>query len=69
MRVLVFGKTGQVATELQRFEGVVALGRDDADLNNPTACAEIIDNTVADVVINAAAYTGVDAAETDTDRA
>ena len=69
MRVLVFGKTGQVATELQRFEGVVALGREDADLNNPTACAEIIANTDADVVINAAAYTGVDAAEIDTDRA
>ena len=69
MRVLVFGKTGQVAQELQRFEGVVALGREDADLNDPAACAEIIARTDADVVINAAAYTAVDAAETDIDKA
>ena len=69
MRVLVFGKTGQVAQELQRFEGVQALGREDADLNDPAACAEIIAKTNADVVINAAAYTAVDAAETDTDKA
>ena len=37
MRVLVFGKNGQVATELQRYDGVVALGRDEADLNDPEA--------------------------------
>jgi dTDP-4-dehydrorhamnose reductase len=69
MRVLIFGKTGQVAQELQRFEGITALGREDADLNDPAACAEIIANTDADIVINAAAYTAVDAAETDTDKA
>jgi dTDP-4-dehydrorhamnose reductase len=67
MRVLVFGKTGQVARELQRYAGVQALGREDADLNDPAACAALIAKTDADVVINAAAYTGVDAAETDTD--
>ena len=27
--ILVFGKTGQVATELQRLGGVLALGRDE----------------------------------------
>ena len=69
MRVLVFGKTGQVATELQRFEGVVALGRGDADLNDTAACMKIIADTQADVIINAAAYTGVDAAEADSDLA
>ena len=31
--ILVFGKTGQVATELQRLSGVTALGREDADLS------------------------------------
>ena len=67
MRVLVFGKTGQVATELQGFDDVTALSRDEADLRNPAACAEVIAKTDADVIINAAAYTGVDAAETDTD--
>ena len=69
MRVLVFGKTGQVAQELQRYDGVTALSRADADLNDPAACAAIIAKTDADVIINAAAYTGVDAAETDTDMA
>lgn len=69
MRVLVFGKTGQVARELQHFDGVIALSRADADLSDPTACAAIIAQTDADVVINAAAYTGVDGAETDTDMA
>ncbi|MCK8463999.1 dTDP-4-dehydrorhamnose reductase [Aliiroseovarius sp. S1339] len=63
MRVLVFGKTGQVATELSRQADVVALGRDDADLSDPKGCASIIQDAQADVVINAAAYTAVDKAE------
>ena len=69
MRVLVFGKSGQVARELQRHAGVTALGRADADLNDPEACAAIIAETEADAVINAAAYTAVDQAETDTKEA
>ena len=69
MRALVFGKTGQVARELQRFEGVHALVREDADLNDPAACAAIIAKTDADVIINAAAYTDVDGAESDVDMA
>lgn len=69
MRVLVFGKTGQVATELQRFDGVTALPRAEADLSDPAACAGIISGTDADVIINAAAYTGVDTAETDSNKA
>ena len=63
MKVLVFGKTGQVATELQRQAEVVALGRNEADLSDSTACARIIAHTDADVIINAAAYTAVDRAE------
>ena len=69
MRILVFGKTGQVATELQRYGSVTALSRGDADLSDPVGCAAIITETEADVIINAAAYTGVDAAETDTEMA
>ncbi|WP_371170434.1 dTDP-4-dehydrorhamnose reductase [Aliiroseovarius sp. 2305UL8-7] len=63
MKVLVFGKTGQVATELRKFDNVRALGRGDADLTDPDACAQIIHDCSDDVVINAAAYTAVDAAE------
>ena len=65
MKILVFGKSGQVATELRRCADVIALDREQADLSDPMACAKIIGQTAADVVINAAAYTAVDAAETD----
>ena len=40
--ILVFGKTGQVATELQRLGNLVALGRDQAELSDPQACADAI---------------------------
>ena len=63
MRILVFGKTGQVATELALQADVTALGRDRADLGNPAACAAAIEAGAWDVVINAAAYTAVDKAE------
>ncbi len=63
--ILVFGKTGQVATELQRQAEVIALGRDQADLSDPDACAAAIRAHAPSVVINAAAYTAVDRAEAD----
>lgn len=69
MKVLVFGKTGQVATELGRQYDVTALGRAQADLSNPEQCADIIRKSGADVVINAAAYTQVDKAEIEADLA
>ncbi|WP_127561854.1 dTDP-4-dehydrorhamnose reductase [Nioella ostreopsis] len=65
MTVLVFGKTGQVATELQRQAKVRALNRTKADLTDPAACAEAILRHRPDAVINAAAYTAVDQAESD----
>jgi len=63
MKLLVFGKTGQVARELGPNTGVITLGRDQADLSDPAACAALIADTKADAVINAAAYTAVDRAE------
>jgi len=71
MKALVFGHNGQVATELRRQTqiDVQALGRDIADLTDPAGCAALIAATDADVVINAAAYTAVDKAETDRDTA
>ncbi|KKM85408.1 hypothetical protein LCGC14_1289310 [marine sediment metagenome] len=65
MSILVFGKTGQVARELQTNANVIALGRDVADLTDLAACSAAILDITPDVVINAAAYTGVDAAESD----
>ena len=67
--ILVFGKTGQVATQLQRQATVTALGRDAADLSDPAACAAAIRAHAPRCVINAAAYTAVDRAEEDEDLA
>jgi dTDP-4-dehydrorhamnose reductase len=69
MTLLVFGKTGQVATELSRFDGVTCLGRDQADLTDPPACEAMIAASDAEAVINAAAYTAVDRAEEERDTA
>jgi len=63
MKLLVFGKSGQVGRELSLHPFTVSLGREDADLTDPVKCAEIIAQTDADAVINAAAYTLVDKAE------
>ncbi len=69
MKVLVFGETGQVARELIRRAPpgvmVVALGRDRVDLADPSTCALAIDRAGVDAVINAAAWTAVDKAETE----
>lgn len=68
VKALVFGSTGQVAQELQaRLPLAVFLSRSEADLRDPGQCAAAIAATDADVVINAAAYTAVDQAETDED--
>jgi dTDP-4-dehydrorhamnose reductase len=63
MSILVFGKSGQVARELELLPGTLCLGRDVADLNDPAACAAAIRAHAPAAVINAAAYTSVDRAE------
>ena len=63
--ILVFGKTGQIAIELQRSSDVLALGRDQANLSDPVACVKRIRAFAPSAVINAAAYTAVDKAETE----
>ena len=75
MRLLVIGKTGQVAHSLceraEHFPGldVKAVGRPEIELEIPGSAASVIGIEKPDVVINAAAYTAVDRAETDRDRA
>lgn len=73
MKLLVFGRSGQVATELRRrlLPGFSAqfLGRDDVDLRDPGACARVVAGTGAEAVINAAAWTAVDLAETEEEAA
>ena len=70
MTILVFGRTGQVATDLQAIAAaqrlpIMALGREQADLADPPACAAVIKTLRPSAVINAAAYTAVDRAESD----
>lgn len=62
--ILVFGKTGQVARELQRsVPEAIFLDRQQADLTEPSQAACHIAEIKPDAVINAAAYTAVDRAE------
>ncbi|MEL0200969.1 MAG: dTDP-4-dehydrorhamnose reductase [Aquiluna sp.] len=68
MTILVFGKSGQVAQSLAEREGAAPaplafLGRDQADLSRPEQCAAAIFERRPCAVINAAAWTAVDAAE------
>lgn len=68
MRWLITGGGGQLGYHLQaRLDGadVVAFSRADLDITDADAVAEAIGAHRPDVVINAAAYTAVDAAETD----
>lgn len=69
MKILVLGRDGQVGRALQpalaALGEVVALGHAEADLAQPDTLPAIIARERPDVVVNAAAYTGVDAAEDD----
>ena len=66
MTLLIFGKTGQVAQELaRRAPDAEFAGRAAADLTDPAACAALIRRMRPGAVINAAAYTAVDKAESD----
>ena len=70
MRLLVFGATGQVATELRRrVPQARFLARVDVDLEVLTEVIEAVRTTDAAAIINAAAYTAVDKAEEEPARA
>jgi dTDP-4-dehydrorhamnose reductase len=67
MRIVLFGKNGQVGWELHRLlpklGDVIALGREDADISNIQAVQKTLNEIKPDLVINASAYTDVDRAE------
>ncbi len=69
MRIVVTGRHGQVGDALLRsLDGlgeVIALGREQLDLANPQAIRTALRELQPALVINAAAYTAVDAAEAD----
>ena len=68
MKLVAFGGGGQLARELAR-RGIRLIGRDRADFERPEMVAEAVRSSGADAIINAAAYTAVDRAESEPDRA
>lgn len=69
--ILVIGRTGQLATSLKELGGdrVVTVGRPEADLQAPETLAAVIDAHKPDFIVNAAAWTAVDLAETEQEAA
>jgi dTDP-4-dehydrorhamnose reductase len=74
LKILLTGKNGQVGYELVRHlaathHELVAVGTTDCDLSKPAAIRDLIQTVKADVLINPAAYTAVDRAESEPDLA
>ncbi len=69
MRILVTGANGQVGWELSRsllpLGEVIALDRNQADLSKPESLVPIVRALKPQIVVNAAAYTAVDRAESE----
>ncbi|PLC48061.1 dTDP-4-dehydrorhamnose reductase [Pollutimonas subterranea] len=69
MKILLLGKDGQVGQELQRtllpLGKVIALGRQDANLEDPASIERALSSHAPGIIVNAAAYTAVDKAESD----
>lgn len=73
MKILLLGKNGQLGWELQRSLSVlgeiVACDRTEADLENLEQLQAVIRKVSPQVIVNAAAYTAVDKAESEPERA
>ena len=74
MNILVFGKDGQLGKAFQNLfqkaslasEGSIQyIGRNQCDLSNAPALSDLLNSSKPDLMINAAAYTAVDKAETE----
>lgn len=69
MKILLLGKDGQVGWELQRsllpLGELHALGRTEADFSDPESLRALVRQVGPDLIVNAAAYTAVDKAESD----
>ena len=78
MNILVFGKDGQLGKafqdicntkQVEKQHRIHYVGRAECDLANPDAISALLNQIKPDLMINAAAYTAVDQAETDVDLA
>lgn len=65
MKILVTGANGQIGWELSHYSSVVALNRQQLDLTQPLLAKKVIQQLAPNIIVNAAAYTAVDRAETD----
>lgn len=71
LRILLTGRDGQVGRELQRslakLGEVTATGRDELDLTSDYAIGDVVHEVRPQLIVNAAAYTAVDKAESEPD--
>jgi dTDP-4-dehydrorhamnose reductase len=69
LRILLTGKRGQIGAKLAallpRLGEVAAFGRDELDLSNPEHLRRAIRDVQPNIIVNTAAYTSVDQAETE----
>ena len=69
LRILISGQHGQVSQALQKSlpdrGELIVLGRDALDLSQPESIREVVQGLKPDVIINAAAHTAVDQAESE----
>jgi dTDP-4-dehydrorhamnose reductase len=67
MRILLTGTNGQVGTEFRKLDRgsaeVISTGSRELDLSNEQEIRRFVRDTQPDVIVNAAAFTDVDAAE------
>jgi dTDP-4-dehydrorhamnose reductase len=72
-RVLIVGNAGQLGRELEKiFTGygpIVGVDRESVDLADAEKTRELVRRTAPDIILNAAAYTAVDRAESERDLA
>ncbi len=73
MKILLTGRTGQLGSELQgplsSLGELIACDRSNMDLSRPESLAVLVRGVRPDLIVNAAAYTAVDRAESEPDLA
>lgn len=72
-KILLIGSNGQLGQELQitlaPVGDIIGVGRDKLDLTEPEKIRQLIQETDPNIIVNAAAYTAVDKAESETELA
>jgi len=73
VKLLLFGKNGQLGREFQKLlpqlGEVISLDQEDLDLCDTQTLQKVLNDQKPDLIINASAYTAVDRAETEQDKA